>query len=32
MAQKTPLLEELRQAPTAEAMYDILINSELAVL
>lgn len=32
MAQKTAMLEELRQAPTAGTMYDVMIHSELAVL
>jgi PTS system nitrogen regulatory IIA component len=32
MAQKTGVLAELRQASTSEAMYEVMINSEMAVL
>lgn len=32
MAQKTEVLNELRQAVTSEAMYEVMISSELAVL
>jgi PTS system nitrogen regulatory IIA component len=32
MAQKTELLVTLRQAPSADAMYEAMVNAELAVL
>ena len=32
MAQKTEVLAELRQASTSDVMYEVMINSELAIL